>query len=154
MGGLARPCKSAKVLSESSQTKAEINARIELEDKIGGGRDKIRPPTRLSPNQKKIFRNVVKLLEDADILRALDVEILARYSFALDMLIQIESDVVNRPSRKYEKAVLSAYDKYTKIYFRCCNELSLSPQARAKIANVSAAANDGSAELLKIIQGE
>lgn len=151
---MARPCKSAKVLSECSQTRAEIDARIDMENKIGGGRGSIRPPTRLSQAQKKIFRNVVKLLEDADILRSLDVEILARYAFALDMLIQIESDVVNRPSRKYEKAVLSAYDKYTKIYFRCCNELSLSPQARAKIANVSAAANDGSAELMKILRGD
>ena len=36
----------------------------------------------------------------------------------------------------------------------CCNELSLSPQSRAKIANASAAANDGTAELMKILQGE
>ena len=154
MGGLARPCKSAKVLSESSQTKAEIDARIELEEKIGGGRDKIRPPSRMSDSQKRIFRNVVKLLKDADILRTLDVEILARYSFALDMLIQIEGDIAKDRDLIYNKSVLAAYDKYSKIYFRCCNELSLSPQARAKIANVSAAANDGSAELLKIIQGE
>lgn len=151
---MARPCKSAKVLSESSQTKAEINARIELEDKIGGGRDKIRPPARLSQNQKKIFRNVVKLLEDADILRTLDVEILARYAFSLDMLIQIETDIISRPDRKYDKDVISAYDKYIKTYFRCCNELSLSPQSRAKIANVSAAANDGTAELMAILRGE
>lgn len=151
---MARPCKSAKVLTDKSQTKAEINARIELEDKIGGGRDKIRPPTRLSPNQKKIFRNVVKLLEDADILRSLDVEILARYAFTLDMMIRIEEDITAHPARCTDKDYIAAYDKYVKIYFRCCNELSLSPQARAKIANVSAAANDGSAELLKIIQGE
>ena len=29
---MARPCKSAKVLTDKSQTKAEINARIEMED--------------------------------------------------------------------------------------------------------------------------
>ena len=151
---MARPCKSAKVLSESSQTKAEINARIELEDKIGGGRDKIRPPARLTQSQKKIFRNVVKLLEEADILRSLDVEILARYSFALDMIIRIEEDISAHPVRCTDKDYIAAYDKYVKIYFRCCNELSLSPQSRAKIANASAAANDGTAELMKILRGE
>ena len=151
---MARPCKSAKMLTDKSQTKAEINARIEFEDKIGGGRDKIRPPSRLTQSQKKIFRNVVKLLEDADILRALDVEILARYAFALDMIIRIEHDINEEASLKYSKAVTSAYDKFVKIYFRCCNELSLSPQSRAKIANASAAANDGTAELMKILQGD
>ena len=151
---MARPCKSAKVLTDKSQTKAEINARIEIEEKLGGGKSRIAPPDYMSPNQRKIFRKVVKLLEDADILRTVDVEILAQYAFALDMLIQIENDINRDGELKYSKAVTAAYDKYTKIYFRCCNELSLSPQARAKIANVAAAANDGTAELMKILQGE
>lgn len=151
---MARPCKSAKVLTDKSQTKAEINARIEIEEKLGGGRGGIRPPARMSTAQKKIFRNVVKLLEDADILRTLDVEILARYAFVLDMITQIEHDINEDASLKYSKSVTSAYDNFAKIYFRCCNELSLSPQSRAKIANAAAAANDGTAELLKIIQGE
>ena len=34
---MARPCKSAKVLTDKSQTKAEINARIDAENKLGGG---------------------------------------------------------------------------------------------------------------------
>jgi P27 family predicted phage terminase small subunit len=151
---MARPCKSAKVLTDKSQTKAEINARIEMEDRLGGGRDKIRPPSRLCKEQKKIFRNVVNLLEDADILRTLDVEIVARYAFALDMIIRIEGDITAHPIRLTDKDYIAAYDKYTKIYFRCCNELSLSPQSRAKIANASAAANDGTAELMKILQGD
>ena len=96
----------------------------------------------------------MKLLEDADILRNMDVEILARYSFALDQIVRIERDVNESPELKCDKDILSAYDKYTKIYFRCCNELSLSPQARAKIAIAASAANDGTAELMKILQGD
>jgi len=150
---MARPSKSAKVLSDKSQTKAEIDARIEFENKVGGGADKIRPPARMTDNQKKIFRNVVKLLKSADILRNLDVEILARYAFSLDMIVRIEKDVSENPELTCDKDTISAYDKYTKIYFRCCNELSLSPQSRAKIANAAASANDGTAELMKILQG-
>ena len=151
---MARPSKSAKVLTDKSQTKAEIQARIDFENKVGGGSDKLRPPARMTDSQKKIFRNVVRLLKDADILRNLDVEILARYAFSLDMIVRIEKDVSENPELKCDKDILSAYDKYTKTYFRCCNELSLSPQSRAKIANAAAAANDGTAELMRIISGE
>jgi phage terminase small subunit len=36
-----------------------------------------------------------------------------------------------------DKSLLSAKDKYTKDFFRCCNELSLSPQSRAKLGNIN-----------------
>ena len=32
---------------------------------------------------------------------------------------------------------MSAKDKYTKDLYRCCSELSLSPQSRAKLANIN-----------------
>ena len=32
---------------------------------------------------------------------------------------------------------MNAKDKYSKDLYRCCNELSLSPQSRAKIANIN-----------------
>lgn len=150
---MARPCKSAKVLTDKSQTKAEINARIEKENAIGGGSDNIKPPAWLSRNQKNIFKEIVLGLKAADILRNLDVHILAEFSWSLDMKIQVEKDINSNPDMKYDKAALAALDKYTKTFFRCCNELSLSPQSRAKIAN--AASSDDSVEIIrKILAGE
>lgn len=35
------------------------------------------------------------------------------------------------------KELMSAKDKYTKDLYRCCSELSLSPQSRAKLANIN-----------------
>ena len=33
-------------------------------------------------------------------------------------------------------------EKYTKDFFRCCNELCLSPQSRAKLANLNVQAQE------------
>ena len=33
--------------------------------------------------------------------------------------------------------LMGSKDKYTKDFYRCCNELSLSPQSRAKLANIN-----------------
>ena len=152
---MARPCKSAKVLTDKSQTVAEINARIENENKLRGSGDLPTAPSWLSKNQKKIFRLIVNELKESGILCKLDVWVLQECVMAIDHLEQIEKDCNNDPSLIYAKTVLSAREKETKILFRCCNELSLSPKSRAKIANInSQAADDGTALLKQILAGE
>ncbi len=54
---MGRAVISAKVLHPKSQTKAEMNTRIQMEDKLKGGDDSIKPPARLNANQKKIFNS-------------------------------------------------------------------------------------------------
>ena len=49
---------------------------------------------------------------------------------------------------------MTAKDKYTKDFFRCCNELCLSPQSRAKIALANAnAAKDAADPLMEVLKG-
>ena len=60
----------------------------------------------------------------------------------------------NDDNLKYNKEVLSALDKYTKTFFRCCNELGFSPQARAKVAANIVKADDGTEMLRKILADE
>ena len=48
----------------------------------------------------------------------------------------------------YDKRIMSTKEKYTKDFFRCCNELCLSPQSRAKIANISSQNNAYADDLL------
>jgi phage terminase small subunit len=55
---MARPCKSAKVLTECSQTKEEIQKRIENEEKLKGKSDNINPPDYLNSNQVDLFVSV------------------------------------------------------------------------------------------------
>ena len=152
---LARPAKNVNVTSKHL-TKAEKERRSENEDKLKGSTKKSpTPPAWLTDSQKKIFRLIVKELKESGILCKLDVWVLQECVMAIDHLEQIEKDCNNDPSLIYAKTVLSAREKETKILFRCCNELSLSPQSRAKIANInSQAADDGTALLKQILAGE
>jgi len=151
---VARPCKSAALLTEKSQTKAEIEARKKGENAMKGSGKSPSPPTWLTQNQKKLFRFIVKELAEADILCKLDTWILQECVIAIDCLTKIEQMVNEDNNLMLEKSVLSAKDKYTKILFRCCNELSLSPQSRAKIANIAAKPDDGTELLRRILAGD
>lgn len=139
---MARPCKSAKVLTEKSQTKAEIQDRIDTENKLKGGTAKLKPPKYLSANQRKIFREIVGMLNEADILSDKDVYLLSECSISINRMQDIEELINKSPESLFDSSVMSAKDKYTKIFFRCCNELCLSPQSRAKIANINLQAKE------------
>lgn len=134
---MARPTKSAKVLTESSQTKAEIAARIEQEDKLRGVDDNIKPAAYLNTKQKKIFKYIVEQLKASGILGNLDIYILSTCAIAIDRLQEIEGMINKKPELLLSKELMSAKDKYTKDLYRSANELSLSPQSRAKLSNIN-----------------
>ena len=151
---MARPTKSAKLLTECSQTKDEINARIKAEEKLRGTADNISPPAHLSLSQRKIFKYIVSELEASGILGNLDIYILATCSIAIDRLQAIEKEINEDFNKIYDKTLLSAKDKYTKDLFRCTNELSLSPQARAKLGNINLESQKEKDDpLLKVLGG-
>lgn len=128
---MARPSKNVAMMSKHL-TKDEITERKEIEEKLKGGTDKIKPPTYLSKEQKKLFRYIVKELEDTDILTNVDIFILEKCAICLDRIreseILLNDDLLNKEALKIKKS-------YSKEFFRCCNELSLSPQSRAKLGN-------------------
>ena len=50
---------------------------------------------------------------------------------------------------------MASKEKYTRDLFRCCNELSLSPQSRAKLGNLNIQAKaDAEDPVLKAILGD
>lgn len=116
-----------------ARTKDEIEGRAAVEEKLKGNAPP-RPPKNLNKEQKKIFREIVKRLQDADILCALDNYILAKTAVAIDKLREIDADIEAKPEKKYDTDVMNARAKYTQDFYRGCNELGLSPQARAKMA--------------------
>lgn len=134
---MARPCKSANLLTDCSQTKAEIFERIETEQKLKGKNDNIKPPPYLNANQKKIFRKIVDELKESDVLGNLDVYILTTCSISIDRLQEIETMINNNSEWLTNTGLMSSRNKYTRDFFRCCNELCLSPQSRAKLANIN-----------------
>ena len=134
---MARPCKSAKVLTECSQTKDEIQERIDNENKLKGKSDNITPPDYLTENQVDLFNYIKSELNESKLLGNLDVYILSTCVIAIDRLNYIEDIINKKPNLMLNSQLMGAKDKYTKDFYRCCNELSLSPQSRAKLANIN-----------------
>ena len=96
--------------------------------------------TDLTDAQKKIFRSVVKELEPAGTLCKLDADILVSYAVAKAALNDINAKIAEQPVCLTDREIISARRQYSSEYFRCLNELGLSPQSRAKMANMAAQA--------------
>ncbi|MFQ9979568.1 P27 family phage terminase small subunit [Clostridium cadaveris] len=134
---MGRPCKSAKVLTECSQTKDEINERNENEEKLKGKADNISPTQDLNDNQLSIFNFIKNELEESKLLGNLDSFILTTCVIAIDRLQYIEEKINDKQNLIFNKDLMNSKKVYTADFLRCCNELSLSPQSRAKLANLN-----------------
>ncbi|KOA90863.1 phage terminase small subunit P27 family [Clostridium botulinum] len=151
---MARPCKSVNAMSKNL-TKEEKEKRLEHENKIKGKADKIRAPSFLSKEQRKIFKYIVKELKESEILGNLDIYVLTQCAIAINRLQDIEKRINENVDLMFCKEVMSTKDKYTKDFFRCCNELSLSPQSRAKFANINLQVKrDKDDPVLKVLAGD
>lgn len=148
---MARPCKSVELMSHHF-TKEELEVRKQEEEKLRGNNDSIKPPSYLNSNAKKIFKYIVAELDSSGILTNLDNYILANTSIAIDRIQEAEkllnTDILN-------KDALRVKENYMKDFFRCCNELSLSPASRAKLANINInTKTDKEDPLLKALRGD
>ena len=93
------------------------------------------PPDYLTNKQKDLFNYIVEQLKASEILGNLDAFILAQAAISIDRLGYIEDSINKDSALLFDSKFMASKDKYTKDFFRCCNELSLSPQSRAKLAN-------------------
>ena len=65
---------------------------------------------------------------------------LTLFSITADRLQFIEDKINKNPRLAFNKDLISSKKAYTADFLRCCNELSLSPQSRAKLANINVTA--------------
>ena len=149
---MARPAISSKTTAKHL-TKSEAEVKSSTEEKLRGAADKLRPPKYLTTSQKKIFKFIVRELEGSEILGNLDVYVLTECSIALDRMQEIESRINQEFDQITSATLMSAKDKYTKSFFRCCNELCLSPQSRAKMGNLNLQAKEEN-PLLKVLSDD
>lgn len=130
---MARPAKSARVKT-GTITKEEEAQRLELEDKLRGKNDKLVPPLYLTESQMGIFNYIMAELQEADILGNLDLFILAQTAIAVDRIQELDRQANDKKELLFENSFRMARADASKEYFRCCNELCLSPQSRAKLS--------------------
>ncbi len=136
---MARPTKSVSALSEYSQTKSEIKARKNAEEKLKGAGE-LNPPDWLTNEQQLIFRNIVDCLKESNMLAINDVWLLTKASIAIDRIEYIERKInESNGFLATDKDYIAVIKQYTTDFYRACNELCLSPQSRAKLANTATA---------------
>jgi len=150
---MARPSKSVNTISKNL-TKEERAARLEAEEKLRGDNSKLTPPEYLTATQQEIYLFIIGQLKASNILGNIDTYVLESCVIAIDRMREIEALINNDPKMMLDKDVMRARKDYRDTFFRCCNELSLSPQSRAKIGiiNVQKKEQDGD-ELLKVLRG-
>lgn len=128
---MPRPAKSVS-MSTGHILKEEKKIREEMETKLKGNADKIKPFRHLTKRQKQIFKFILSNL-NKDILSNLDLYVLNNTAICIERLEAIEKKM-NEPDYEITYVDLKIRDTYSKDFFRYCNELSLSPQARAKLS--------------------
>ena len=109
---MARPCKNVALLDKYGQTKYELNARIECEEKLKGNNDKIEPSQKLNENQNKIFEYVKSLLKESEILSNADSFLLTQFSIAADKLQYLDQKANEKPSLIFNKDFKSSKKLY------------------------------------------
>jgi P27 family predicted phage terminase small subunit len=150
---MGRLSKSAKVQAPGLSKERE-EKKLQTEEKLRGNGDKLKPSPHLDTSQKRIFQKIVDELENSAILGNLDVYILDTCAIAIDRLQEIELLINKDINNLINKSLLSAKDKYTKDFFKCCQELCLSPQSRAKIGHINLMVEEEESDpLLRILKG-
>lgn len=133
---MSRPAKAIDTNS-MKMSKEERKQREETEKNLRGANDKIRVQKFLTKRQKQIFKYMLQNL-NKDILSNLDVYLLNQTAITIERLESIEKKINENSSDGLDVQTAvnlkSLRDMYSKDFFRCCNELSLSPQARAKLS--------------------
>ena len=130
---MARPAKAVATKTGKIGNE-EQQKRLQIESKLKGGREKLVPPLYLTDDQMQIFNYIMDELEEANILGNLDLFVLSQTAICVDRVQKLEKEINDNPDLIRNNAFTAGKDKYSKDFFRCCNELCLSPQSRAKLS--------------------
>lgn len=112
----------------------EQKQRLQIENRLRGGTEKLVPPLYLTEDQMEIFNYIMGELAEARILGNLDLYVLSQTAICIDRVQKLEKQINDNPELIRNNAFMAGKDKYSKDFFRCCNELCLSPQSRAKLS--------------------
>ena len=130
---MARPSKSI-TSSTGKISKEEKEIRLETENKLKGGNENLIPASYLNERQVEIFNYILSNLEESKVLGNLDVFVLNRTAITIERLENLDKQANENEEIIFTTAFKSSRDMYSKDFFRCCNELCLSPQSRAKLS--------------------
>ena len=137
---MAMPAKSAKLTlldgNKSRYTKAELEKRIENEEKMKMRAENIEPPSWLSATAKKEFKRLTELLLEVELINEADITHLAFYCDAYSQYISFERQIKKYGlwvDGKPNPFIMRKRDAAAQMR-SLASDLGLSPSARAKLA--------------------
>lgn len=151
---MARPAKSIDVQSGgiSSETAQE---RRDIENKLKGESSEVVPTFELSERQTEIFNRIKSMFDKVGLLGELDCYVLTEGAVVIDRLNQIEEHLNERPDLLFDREICNTRKEYMQNFFRICNELSLSPQSRAKMGIIASNKDSQDSDpILRLFGGE
>lgn len=153
---MARPTKSVAMRS-GHISKEEREVKLNNEKLLRGNSDNIKPLSFLTKAQKDIFKNIVQHLEESGLLGNIDVYVLSQAAITINRIHDCERNINETGIFDYEgqaNPAIKVKESYMREFFKLCSELSLSPQARAKIASINFEADTKKTDpLLTILKG-
>lgn len=153
---MARPTKSIAMRS-GHVSREEREVKLNNEKLLRGNSDNIKPLSFLTKAQKDIFKNIVQHLEESGLLGNIDVYVLSQAAITINRIHDCERNINETGIFDYEgqaNPAIKVKESYMREFFKLCSELSLSPQARAKIASINFEADAKKTDpLLTILKG-
>lgn len=141
-------------LVSGHRTKEEIQKRKEAQEKLKGDNSKIEPTQKLNENEIRIFNSIKEEMKNSGVLSNLDSYLLTQLSGAIDKLEYLDAALQKKPALIFNKDFKSSKKLYFDIFTKCCNELSMSPASRAKLANINSIADSEKEDpILKALKG-
>lgn len=141
-------------LVSGHRTKEEIQKRKEAQEKLKGDNSKIEPTQKLNENEIRIFNSIKAEMKNSGVLSNLDSYLLTQLSGAIDKLEYLDAALEKKPTLIFNKDFKSSKKLYFDIFTKCCNELSMSPSSRAKLANINSMADAEKEDpILKALKG-
>ena len=136
---MARPAKSTAVKNHDISKAAKEEQKL-TEKKLKGKTNRIKAPEYLTESQKEVYNFIITELKSAEILGNIDLVILVQTSVVVDNMNRLIRMMNEDPELSFDTKYVGAFQKYSGMFMRYCNELCLSPQSRAKmsIAHVNA----------------
>jgi len=151
---LGRPAKALRT-AQGARTKEAKARRQAKEDALRGGDARVQCPAYLTDKQKYIFHKIRNLLKGADVLGNVDGYIIAVCAVSIDRVRELDTEMNAGGKAINDRDSVLARSKYLSDFYRCCNELGLSPQARAKLGVLAAGKKKEETDpLLKALQDD
>lgn len=133
---MARPTKPIEGCT-GARTNAEKERRKENEEKLRGDNDKLKPPSYLTKEAKKIFKWIVKESKEANLFGNVDRFVLAQFSDTYATWEELVKMYHNEKDFEKKEKIDRMKKRYTDQLPRLYNELGLSPSTRAKLGSLN-----------------